>query len=866
MKNVTVAITAASYSGNKGAAAMLQSSISQLKERYGDSLQIRLMSVYPSEDRLQCPHAFVTIIPAQPQKVLCLVFPCAVLYRMFRWCAPLRAVLLNNEMLKTYLHTDLVIDEAGISFSDSRGFLLNTYSFACAAIPMLMGVPVVKYSQAMGPFANAYNRLLAKLALPEMKLVTARGRMTDTYLRSIGVRRQERVYADGAFTMPDAPAVEKRVNKICETNGFSPMAALSVSSVVERKCRKAGIDYCAIMAEFAVYLNRRGYQVFLLANAARMHVKKTHNNDLPACDMVAGIYHKLQNRENNRRTGPGSGMKEQGQADSARGLIWEPREMDAEEIRAWIGRCEFLVTSRFHAMVFALSKNVPVLLVGWSHKYQEVMEQFGLSEFAADYSDLSLEKLQNRFEIFLEQQEAIRERICKNLPAVKESSRKNIRHIVKILDEILAEKEQKQECQKGRNKECQAEKERKQKYPKRRNKEYQKVRKQTNGLEVKKVRKQINGLEVKKVRKQINGLEVKKYRNKQTDRQEVKPDGWKANWMNHVIDLNHPDLYMGAHLACGMGCSSDPRIRRHAASGGMVTALLISLLKNRRIDGAWVVKTAFDENGKLTYETGIATTPAQIRDASSSVYQQVPILSHLDELRAFDGRMAVVLTPCMMRAFGQILEKDQTLKEKIVLKIGLFCSGVFDCKAAEFAMDHYGIPRKGAKRLYYRRGHWRGAAAMVYEDGSQRAFSYTKSICAYKNAGFFIRQGCLKCKDQFASRADISFGDVWLGQVKKDAVKYTGYIVRSQHALKMLETAHRQGDIHIRPLTDQEALRSQMRALTLKYRNQRWNHRLAGWLEEQNRKFSAEEPDLLRKVPLAVVYAYMCAIRVLLSF
>ncbi len=828
MKHITVAITAASYSGNKGAAAMLQSSISQLKERYGDSLQIRLMSVYPSEDRLQCPHAFVTIIPAQPQKVLCLVFPCAVLYRMFRWCAPLRAVLLNNEMLKTYLHTDLVIDEAGISFSDSRGFLLNTYSFACAAIPMLMGVPVVKYSQAMGPFANAYNRLLAKLVLPEMKLVTARGRMTDTYLRSIGVRRQERVYADGAFTMPDAPAVEKRVQKICETNGFSHMAALSVSSVVERKCRKAGIDYCAIMAEFAVYLNRRGYQVFLLANAARMHVKKTHNNDLPACDTVASIYHKLQHKENNRQKGTGSGIKAQGQADSARGLIWERREMDAEEIRAWIGRCEFLVTSRFHAMVFALSKNVPVLLVGWSHKYQEVMEQFGLSEFAADYSDLSLEKLQNRFEIFLEQQEAIRERICKNLPAVKESSRKNICHIIKILDEILAEKEQKQEYQKAR--------------------------------------KQENGLEVKKVRKQTNGLEVKKCRNKQTDRQEVKPDGWEANWMNHVIDLNDPDLYMGAHLACGMGCASDPRIRRHAASGGMVTALLISLLKNHRIDGAWVVKTTFDENGRLTYETGIATTPAQIRDASSSVYQQVPVLSHLDQLRAFDGRLAVVLTPCMMRAFGQILEKDLALKEKIVLKIGLFCSGVFDCKAAEYAMDHYGIPRKGAKRLYYRRGHWRGAAAMVYEDGSQRAFSYTKSICAYKNAGFFIKKGCLKCKDQFAACADISFGDVWLGQVKKDAVKYTGYIVRSQHALKMLETARQQGDIHIRPLTDQEVLRSQMRALTLKYRNHRWNHRLAGWLEDQNRKFSAEEPDLLRKVPLAVVYAYMCAIRVLLSF
>lgn len=85
MRKRTVAITAASYSGNKGAAAMLQSSISQLKERYGDLLQIQLMSVYPREDRQQCPHAFVTIVPAQPQSAagisLRCVIPCVSLVR-----------------------------------------------------------------------------------------------------------------------------------------------------------------------------------------------------------------------------------------------------------------------------------------------------------------------------------------------------------------------------------------------------------------------------------------------------------------------------------------------------------------------------------------------------------------------------------------------------------------------------------------------------------------------------------------------------------------------------------------------------------------------------------------------------------------
>ena len=47
MRDVVIAITAASYSGNKGAAAMLPSSIRQINERYGERLNIKLMSVYP---------------------------------------------------------------------------------------------------------------------------------------------------------------------------------------------------------------------------------------------------------------------------------------------------------------------------------------------------------------------------------------------------------------------------------------------------------------------------------------------------------------------------------------------------------------------------------------------------------------------------------------------------------------------------------------------------------------------------------------------------------------------------------------------------------------------------------------------------
>ena len=187
---------------------MLQSSIGQLKERYGEFLHVDLMSVYPAQDRVQCPHKFAAIVPAQPQRLLFAAFPCAVLYRMCGWCPPLRAALLKNKILNTYNHTDLVIDEAGIAFSDSRGWILNTYAFVCAAVPMLMGVPVVKYSQALGPFHNRYNRLLASLILPKMELVVARGRDTYRHLHAIGIRNNVVLYADGAFTMPPAQEAE----------------------------------------------------------------------------------------------------------------------------------------------------------------------------------------------------------------------------------------------------------------------------------------------------------------------------------------------------------------------------------------------------------------------------------------------------------------------------------------------------------------------------------------------------------------------------------------------------------------------------------------------------------------------------------
>ena len=108
MRDVFIGITAASYSGNKGAAAMLQSSIKQLHDIYGDRLNINLMSVYPGEDKKQLPYDFINITSTKPEQLLFIAFPLAVLYKLLKWCPPIKKLIAKNKILKTYLKTDLV--------------------------------------------------------------------------------------------------------------------------------------------------------------------------------------------------------------------------------------------------------------------------------------------------------------------------------------------------------------------------------------------------------------------------------------------------------------------------------------------------------------------------------------------------------------------------------------------------------------------------------------------------------------------------------------------------------------------------------------------------------------------------------------
>jgi coenzyme F420-reducing hydrogenase beta subunit len=146
----------------------------------------------------------------------------------------------------------------------------------------------------------------------------------------------------------------------------------------------------------------------------------------------------------------------------------------------------------------------------------------------------------------------------------------------------------------------------------------------------------------------------------------------------------------------------------------------------------------------------------------------------------------------------------------------------------------------------------------------------------------------MTCQDHFAKASDISFGDIWLKEMKGNPIKHTSCVIRNEKAWKLYQSAVEAGAITDSHISGRDMVRSQKRALVFKFScapakikyfrkkgkelhlqaddRCRLNHRLAFYLAEKNRAYSEEYYDELRKIPHILIYYYMCFIRVLLSF
>lgn len=404
MKVITT--VSATLSGNRGAEAMLRSMIENISSLAPDTM-FNVISVYPHDDVNENNYDNVKIIDGRPKIYMIQCFWEAFLHRYITKVSTERVCSASRALLES----SLVLDLSGVSFVDNRGLPILIYNAQCVLIPKWFGNKILKVSQAMGSFNNLINRLLAIYCLKQVDIIAARGSITSSHLRSIGIVHEH--CADAAFSLPDSgnlsSHVKVRIDEIKAKNqkiiGFCP------SVVVKEYCDKKKMDYLQISLGFIDELSNRGYAILMFAHSGRSFTSKAKNNDLPMC------------RELFARRKPDTNF------------YFIDEIMNARELRFTISECDYFIGSRFHSIISALCVMKPFFLIGWSHKYKEVLDEFEISEMALDFKDLSVPKLMSKFLELEIQADSLTDRIRRNLDLVRKKSYKNAELAIKLLGE-----------------------------------------------------------------------------------------------------------------------------------------------------------------------------------------------------------------------------------------------------------------------------------------------------------------------------------------------------------------------------------------------------------------------------------------------
>jgi polysaccharide pyruvyl transferase WcaK-like protein len=80
--------------------------------------------------------------------------------------------------------------------------------------------------------------------------------------------------------------------------------------------------------------------------------------------------------------------------------------LSARQVKSIIGCCSLILSSRYHALIAALSQGVPAVALGWSHKYNELMNSVGLADKALNM-DLGVDHALHHIDEMIQNREAL---------------------------------------------------------------------------------------------------------------------------------------------------------------------------------------------------------------------------------------------------------------------------------------------------------------------------------------------------------------------------------------------------------------------------------------------------------------------------
>ncbi|MDF2182171.1 polysaccharide pyruvyl transferase family protein [Neptuniibacter sp. CAU 1671] len=265
---------------------------------------------------------------------------------------------------------DLIVDASGFAYGDFWGSAKAQRRLEDRRkMWQSMQKPLVFLPQSFGPFEQPGFEVSLKPSLEMASCVCVRDKKSADYLSKF--TEKARLYPDITFLLNGItiPKPQKPYSL------FIPNSKVMESGVVSRD------EYLEMARRFITLSRQLDCEPILLNHEGA--------KDLELCQELAR---------------------------SEQVNILDPE--DALVIKATIANAEFVFSSRYHGVVSSLSTGTPVLVFGWSHKYRELLQDFGIEQWLIE-NPLHAEEVMIKF-CQHEQLETIKQEIAEHLPSVKQ--------------------------------------------------------------------------------------------------------------------------------------------------------------------------------------------------------------------------------------------------------------------------------------------------------------------------------------------------------------------------------------------------------------------------------------------------------------
>ncbi|MEQ9461401.1 MAG: polysaccharide pyruvyl transferase family protein [Phycisphaeraceae bacterium] len=247
--------------------------------------------------------------------------------------------------------TDAMIDISGYAFGDKFGVTKARLFNQRAAQYRSRGKPVILLPQMLGPFeSQGFQPIMARM-VSQSSLLFARDRISLDACRALLREQASPIKLAPDITIFRSPGTRQVAMP------EDPMRTVALVPNI-RMLDKGDPRW---KAEYVPRLTAAGKQI--LDRGLNLHI----------------VIHETR----------GSDAKLGHQLSDAIDPIRVPviQYQDPLDLKAYLGHCRFIIASRFHAVVGALSSGVPALVIGWAHKYEMLLEDFGTPDTIHNASD-----------------------------------------------------------------------------------------------------------------------------------------------------------------------------------------------------------------------------------------------------------------------------------------------------------------------------------------------------------------------------------------------------------------------------------------------------------------------------------------------